>query len=73
MIIDRIRGQLEETEFNFEGESLKVTASFGAAGFHGADPPDLGRLISFADAALYTAKRRGRNRTEFAEAQDESP
>jgi diguanylate cyclase (GGDEF)-like protein len=73
MIIDRIRGQLEQTEFNFEGESLKVTASFGAAGFHGADPPDLGRLISFADAALYTAKRRGRNRTEFAEAQDESP
>jgi len=32
-VIDRVRTELETTQFNFDGNSLKVTASFGLAGF----------------------------------------
>lgn len=66
IVIDRIRTELADTKFNFDGANLTVTASFGAAGFNGANTPDLNRLISQADAALYAAKRLGRNRLEFA-------
>jgi len=68
LVIDRMRTELEGTEFNFGGDSLTVTASFGAAGFDGDrnHSPDLSELISQADAALYSAKKQGRNRIEFA-------
>lgn len=66
MVIDRIRMELEKTEFNFDGIRLNVTASFGLAEFQGRHAPDLNQLISQADAALYSAKRLGRNRVEVA-------
>jgi diguanylate cyclase (GGDEF)-like protein len=66
LVIDRIRAELEATKFSFDGNSLTVTASFGAAGFNGKHAPDLSQLISHADAALYSAKRLGRNRIQFA-------
>jgi two-component system cell cycle response regulator len=68
-VIDCIRAELEATKFNFDGNSLKVTASFGLAGFVGTRPPDFNRLVAQADTALYSAKRRGRNRIEVAETQ----
>jgi diguanylate cyclase (GGDEF)-like protein len=66
IVTERIRSQLEETNFDFDGIALTVTASFGVAGFEGTHAPDLSQLISKADAALYSAKRLGRNRVEFA-------
>ena len=63
---NRIRKELEATKFNFDGNSLTITASFGVAGFDGTHAPDLSQLLSQADAALYSAKRFGRNRVEFA-------
>jgi hypothetical protein len=44
---------------------MEVTASIGVAGFpeHAGTPDRLERL---ADAALYLAKRQGRNRVELA-------
>jgi|HubBroStandDraft_6_1064221.scaffolds.fasta_scaffold37445_3 diguanylate cyclase (GGDEF)-like protein len=65
-VIERIRRQLETTKFDFGGGSLTVTASFGLAGFEGAQPADFNRLVIQADAALYSAKRTGRNRMEIA-------
>jgi diguanylate cyclase len=44
-----------------------VTASFGLAGFAGTRAPDFNRLVAQADAALYSAKRQGRNRLELSE------
>ncbi|HKV23363.1 MAG TPA: diguanylate cyclase [Candidatus Acidoferrum sp.] len=68
LVIDRIRADLEATKFTIPGNSLTVTASFGAAGFDGDRnrAPSLRQLISRADAALYSAKRQGRNRVELA-------
>jgi two-component system cell cycle response regulator len=68
-VIDRVRAELEATNFNFDGSSLKVTASFGLAGFTGTRAPDFNRLVAQADAALYSAKRQGRNRLELSEMQ----
>ena len=63
--IERIRQGFEIQEFTFAGKNTKATASFGAAGFRGSAPPDFSGLLARADAALYSAKRKGRNRIEF--------
>jgi diguanylate cyclase (GGDEF)-like protein len=51
---------------------LRVTASFGAAALPG-NGEDKASLIAAADAALYRAKRAGRNRTVRAEKQPREP
>jgi diguanylate cyclase (GGDEF)-like protein len=66
VVIERIRRALEATKFDFKGGSLTVTASFGLAGFEGTQPADFNQLVIQADAALYAAKRTGRNRIEIA-------
>jgi diguanylate cyclase (GGDEF)-like protein len=68
-VVESIRAELEATKFDFNGNCLTVTASFGLAGFAGTRPPDFNRLIAQADLALYSAKRLGRNRVEVGEAQ----
>jgi diguanylate cyclase (GGDEF)-like protein len=65
-VAERIRVQLEATQFVFDGRSLAVTASFGIAGIEGAQVQDFNGLVAQADAALYLAKRLGRNRVEIA-------
>jgi len=62
---------LRDHEFPFDGQKIQVTASFGIAGFQGKNAPDFAKLLKQADAALYAAKRAGRNRIEFAAAPDE--
>jgi diguanylate cyclase (GGDEF)-like protein len=66
-VIDRVRAEFEATNFNFDGHGLNVTASFGLTGFAGTRAPDFNRLVAQADAALYSAKRQGRNRLELSE------
>jgi diguanylate cyclase (GGDEF)-like protein len=65
-IAERIRATI--AEITVPGTDVPVTVSVGVAGF-----PDhtgsLGRLERLADAALYVAKRQGRNRVELASAE----
>jgi two-component system chemotaxis response regulator CheY len=68
-VIEFVRAELEATEFNFNGNSPTITASFGLAGFTGTRAPDFSRLVAQADLALYSAKRMGRNRVEVVESQ----
>ena len=66
-VIERIRGELGKTAFTFGGSTIRVTASFGLAGFEGHQKPSIfSKLQGLADEALYAAKRAGRNRVELA-------
>jgi two-component system, cell cycle response regulator len=65
--IERIRKQFETQTFCVAGYTFGATASFGIASFRGTTPPKFSDLVSRADAALYSAKREGRNRIEFAD------
>jgi diguanylate cyclase (GGDEF)-like protein len=63
-IAERVRAAI--AEMARPGTDVAVTVSIGVAGYPGhASTPD--RLARLADAALYLAKRQGRNRVELAE------
>ena len=66
-ITERIRRQCEENEFVYGAAKIRITASFGMAGFHSPSAPPFEDLVNHADAALYAAKREGRNRVASAE------
>jgi diguanylate cyclase (GGDEF)-like protein len=68
---ERLRQRIEELEVpildggdgNGDGPgTLRVTASFGAAALPESSDPDKDALVAAADAALYRAKRMGKNR-----------
>ena len=59
--INRVREQFASLSFPFQGKSVQVTASFGAAGFKGRDLQEFSALMRQADQMLYEAKRGGRN------------
>lgn len=63
---ERIRERVAAQKFDFDGRELKVSASFGVASLSDGEALDFGRLVERADQALYSAKRLGRNRVEFA-------
>ena len=66
---ERVRQRIEALELPLieGGGTLRVTASFGAASFEGESDADKDILVAAADAALYRAKRSGKNRTVRAE------
>jgi diguanylate cyclase (GGDEF)-like protein len=66
---ERVRHRIEALELPLlDGDgSLKVTASFGAASLAHSPAADKDSLVAAADAALYRAKRSGKNRTVRAE------
>ncbi len=66
---ERLREKMREMNITHQGRSLgMVTISVGVAAFpqHGRSPKD---LMAAADAALYEAKRRGRDQVVVATAQ----
>jgi diguanylate cyclase (GGDEF)-like protein len=64
-IAERIRGALVDGKFAYQGTAWPLTASFGVAGVP-ATSINVHNLPVQADAALYVAKQRGRNRVEVA-------
>jgi two-component system chemotaxis response regulator CheY len=64
--IERVRKKFETQMFTVTDHTFGATASFGIAGFRGATSPGFSELLARADTALYSAKRKGRNRIEFA-------
>ena len=75
LLAERVRIAIEALRIprlGGRGGHLRVTASFGAAAMPGTGD-ETGSLIAAADAALYQAKRAGRNRTVRAEKQPREP
>jgi diguanylate cyclase (GGDEF)-like protein len=66
---ERVRRRIEDLELPLLDGSgtLRVTASFGAAALPRSADIDKDALVAAADAALYRAKRAGKNRTVKAE------
>lgn len=58
---ERMRDQVEKADFLWQGQAIPLTLSVGAA-VAGVADSDSDALIQAADAALYQAKARGRNR-----------
>jgi diguanylate cyclase (GGDEF)-like protein/PAS domain S-box-containing protein len=63
VVAERILGTLAQP-FTIDGYELFVSASMGIA-FFPLDSEDLGELFTFADTAMYSAKRKGRNNFQF--------
>lgn len=64
-IAERIRLAVLGNEFEFEGQNIGVTCSIGGYGISPAGSTAVSDVVSYADRALYSAKQRGRNRTEI--------
>lgn len=63
---ERVRAAIERRQLEHEGQPIVITASLGVAAFPHALVDKPADLVSLADAALYDAKRSGRNRVMAA-------
>ena len=67
-IYERLRFQIEQLKVATRFGDVNVTVSIGVAGTENGNTVDT--LIAKADAALYRAKRAGRNRVVYAAADE---
>jgi diguanylate cyclase (GGDEF)-like protein len=64
-VAERLRRVISETNFDIGTKKIKITASFGVAGFDSdklSEEMSIDTLINLADNYLYQAKNEGRNR-----------
>lgn len=68
-VAERLRTKIEQYDFKYENQHVKVTVSLGVTEFNpetnAVTSPKL--LVDQADQALYVSKRNGRNQVTFAD------
>ncbi len=64
-LCERIRGNVESSQFQFNDKKIGITISLGVAGVPDNTPVSYSELIRFADEALYNAKEDGRNKVRI--------
>jgi len=67
VVAERLRESIQALSFAPPMENLKITGSFGIATYPSAQVKDIDSLLKQADDALFSAKRKGRNRVEAME------
>ncbi len=63
-LAEKVRKNIENLKFNFEGDNVNVTVTIGIAAF--PDNPTAESIVTAADRALYEGKRKGRNKVVFS-------
>jgi diguanylate cyclase (GGDEF)-like protein len=69
---ERIRQSIERSEIRTPAGTVRITVSIGVAGRH-LGTRSVDGLVADADAALYRAKTKGRNRVEGPEKTGKAP
>lgn len=69
IIANKIRQQIKEYRFVWEGKTFEIGVSIGIVAIH-ENNCDMAEIMSAADVACYTAKDTGRNRVHVYEASD---
>lgn len=69
IVAERIRSKVEQFDFCYEDQHVKVTISIGVTTFDTRENPVTSPkiLVDQADQALYVSKRNGRNQVTFAD------
>ncbi len=65
-IAEKLRGRVEEIDFNFDGTQIPVTVSVGVTTFEQTNYKNSDTFFRAADSQLLRAKQNGRNRISFA-------
>ncbi|MCP5052361.1 MAG: diguanylate cyclase, partial [bacterium] len=65
VLAEKFRKKAGKFDYKYDGYSKRVTTSIGIATLRAHYPGESGRLVSFADKALYRAKAEGRNRVNI--------
>jgi diguanylate cyclase (GGDEF)-like protein len=71
-LAERMRAAIQDHTFEYSGHQFRITTSVGIATFVGSNCAEPSELIQAADASLYEAKSRGRNRVVSANLDEES-
>jgi diguanylate cyclase (GGDEF)-like protein len=69
-VAENLRRRVGTHTFRYHGKPLQVRVSMGVSGAFEQNPADVEAFINLADAAMYRAKREGRNRTVIIDRDD---
>ena len=72
VLAEKLRLALRDTPLELDHQAVSITASFGVSGVGPQQRVSIDALYSAADRALYQAKKRGRDRVEWMDADSDS-